>query len=87
LAREGSSLIGCQAFLWRSRYPYGPTCRDCQAGAQSSWTDAAWSNHPMWGGTEFTPSLSSGVKAPKAVGLALVEKVRVPRGDHVIHAC
>jgi hypothetical protein len=29
----------------------------------------------MWGGVEFTPSLSSGVKAPKAVDLALVEKV------------
>jgi hypothetical protein len=34
----------------------------------------------MWGGVEFTPSLSGGVKAPKAVGLALVEKVQVPRG-------
>jgi hypothetical protein len=27
------------------------------------------------------------MKAPKAVGLALVEKVRVPKRDHVIHAC
>jgi hypothetical protein len=27
------------------------------------------------------------VKAPKVVGLALMEKVRVPRGDHVVHAC
>jgi hypothetical protein len=34
----------------------------------------------MWGGAEFTPSLSGGVKSQKAVGLALVEKVRVPRG-------
>jgi hypothetical protein len=41
----------------------------------------------MWGGAEFTPSLSGGVKAPKAVGLALVEKVQVLRGDHVVHAC
>jgi hypothetical protein len=39
----------------------------------------------MWGGAEFTPYLSGGMKAPKEVGLALVEKVRVPRGDHVIH--
>jgi hypothetical protein len=41
----------------------------------------------MWGGAEFTPSLSDGVKAPKAVGLAVVEKVRDPTGDRVIHVC
>jgi hypothetical protein len=40
----------------------------------------------MWGSVEFTPSLSGGVKAHKAVGLAMVEKVRVPRGDRVVHA-
>jgi hypothetical protein len=34
----------------------------------------------MWDGVKFTPSLSNGVKAPKSVGLALVEKVRDPRG-------
>jgi hypothetical protein len=41
----------------------------------------------MWGGAEFTPSLSGGVKAPKAVGLAMVEKFRVHWGDRVVHAC
>jgi hypothetical protein len=41
----------------------------------------------MWGGAEFTPSLFGEVKAPKAVGLALVEKVQVPRGDRVTHVC
>jgi hypothetical protein len=41
----------------------------------------------MWGGVDFAQSLSGGVKAPKAVGLALVEKVRVHRGDRVAHAC
>jgi hypothetical protein len=30
----------------------------------------------MWDGAKFTTSLSDGVKAPKSVGLALVEKVR-----------
>jgi hypothetical protein len=34
----------------------------------------------MWAGAEFTPSLSSGVKAAKAVGVALMKKLRVPRG-------
>jgi hypothetical protein len=34
----------------------------------------------MWGSVEFTPSLSGGVKAHKAASLAMVEKVRVPRG-------
>jgi hypothetical protein len=34
----------------------------------------------MGGGAEFTPSLSGGVKAPKVVGLPLVEKVQVPKG-------
>jgi hypothetical protein len=41
----------------------------------------------MWGGAEFTPSLSSGVKAPKVVVLSLVEKVRDPKGDHLIDVC
>jgi hypothetical protein len=41
----------------------------------------------MWGGAEFTPSLSGGMKHPKEVGPALVEKVRVPKGDRVVHAC
>jgi hypothetical protein len=41
----------------------------------------------MWGGPEFTRSLSGGMKAPKVVGLALVENVRVPGGDCVIQAC
>jgi hypothetical protein len=86
LVGEGASFLGCQAFLWRSHCPYRSTCHDYQAGAQSPWTDVAWSNHPMWGSVEFTPSLSGGVKAHKAVGLAMVEKVRVPRGDRVVHA-
>jgi hypothetical protein len=34
----------------------------------------------MRGGPEFTRSLSGGMKAPKVVGLALVENVRVPGG-------
>jgi hypothetical protein len=42
---------------------------------------------PCGGGAKITPSLSGGVKAPKAVGLALVEKVRVLKGDRVTHAC
>jgi hypothetical protein len=29
----------------------------------------------MWGGAEFISSLFDGVKAPKVVGLALVEKI------------
>jgi hypothetical protein len=33
---------------------------------------------PMWGGAEFSPSLSEGMSVPKAVHPALVEKVRVP---------
>jgi hypothetical protein len=33
---------------------------------------------PCGGGAEFTPYLSSGVNAPMAVSLALVEKVQVP---------
>jgi hypothetical protein len=41
----------------------------------------------MGDGAEFTPSLSSGIKAPKVVGLALVEKVRVSKGDRAVHAC
>jgi hypothetical protein len=42
----------------------------------------------MWGGAEFTPSLSSGMKAPKAVGLALVEKsgVQEPFGHSTCDA-
>jgi hypothetical protein len=35
----------------------------------------------MWGSFEFTPSLSEGVYAPKAVRLVLMEKVWVLRGD------
>jgi hypothetical protein len=49
------------ALLWKGRCPYGPTHRDCQAGAQASWTDAVWPNHLMWGGAELGPSLSEGV--------------------------
>jgi hypothetical protein len=42
----------------------------------------------MWGGAEFTPSLSGGMKAPKAVGLALVEKsgVQEPSGHSTCDA-
>jgi hypothetical protein len=83
LAREGSSLFGCQAFLWRSQHPYGPTHRDCQAGAQSPWIDAAWSNHPRWDGVEFTLSLSRGEETIEVVHLALVEKVQVLVGRFV----
>jgi hypothetical protein len=61
LGRGGSSLLGRQALLWRSLYPCGPTHRDCQAGPRGFWTDAAWPNHPVWGGAEFRPSLSEGV--------------------------
>jgi hypothetical protein len=32
----------------------------------------------MWGGAEFSPSLSEGMLVPKVVGPSLVEKVRVP---------
>jgi hypothetical protein len=51
------------------------TLLDPHAATISPWTDAAWSNQPMWGTAKFTPSLPGGTKAPKAVGLALVEKV------------
>jgi hypothetical protein len=70
-----ASLVGCQPFLWRSRYPYGPTRRDCQIGAQSPWTEAAWSNQPMCDGVGFTLSLSGGEETPETDCLALVEKV------------
>jgi hypothetical protein len=42
---------------------------------------------PTCGGVGFIPSLSKGGEAPKAIYLALVEKVQVPRDDHVGHAC
>jgi hypothetical protein len=38
----------------------------------------------MWHGIRFTLSLSEGEKAPEAVRLALVEKVRVLRGRIVL---
>jgi hypothetical protein len=41
--------------------------------------DIAKPSHPIWGGAEFSPSLSEGMIVPKAVGPPLVEKVRVPR--------
>jgi hypothetical protein len=44
-----------------------------------SWTDVAKPSLPMWGGAEFSPSLSEGMSVPKAVGPPLVEKVRLPR--------
>jgi hypothetical protein len=41
----------------------------------------------MWGGVELRPSLSEGVKAPKVVRLALVEKVQFLRGGvSLMHA-
>jgi hypothetical protein len=42
---------------------------------------AAWFNHPMWSEAGFILPLSRGEEAPEAVYLALVEKVRVLRGD------
>jgi hypothetical protein len=77
LLQEGSSLLDCQAFLLWSHCSYGPTRRDYQDGAQSPWTNATWSNHPMWDGVGFTLSLSGCEETPEEVCLALVEKVRV----------
>jgi hypothetical protein len=54
-------LVGCQSFLWRSRFPVGPC--------------VAYFNLPTWGGVGFIPSLSEGGEAPEAIYLALVEKV------------
>jgi hypothetical protein len=34
----------------------------------------------MWDDAKFSPSLSEGTQAPKAIGLPPVEKVRVLRG-------
>jgi hypothetical protein len=85
--REGSSLLGRQAFLWRRRYPYGPTYCDCQAGVHGSWTEVAYSNHPMWDGVGFTLSLSTDEDIPEVVHLDWVEKDRVLGGGRVGHAC
>jgi hypothetical protein len=41
--------------------------------------DVAKPSHPMWGGAEFSASLSGGMSVPKVVGPSLVEKVQVPR--------
>jgi hypothetical protein len=46
-----------------------------------------WFSHPMWSEAGFILPLSGGEEAPEVVYLALVEKVRVLRGDHVGHAC
>jgi hypothetical protein len=61
--QKGSSLLDCQAFIWRSRFPVGPY--------------VVWFNLPTWGGVGFIPSLSEGEEAPEAVYPALVEKVLV----------
>jgi hypothetical protein len=42
-----------------------------------------WFNHSTWGGARFVSPLSTGKEAPKAVYLALVEKVRVPRDGRI----
>jgi hypothetical protein len=84
LVPEGSSLLGCQAFLWRSRCPYGPTRHNCQARAQSPWTDTAWSNFPTWHGVGFKLSLSGDEETFEAVHLALVDKVRILGGRIVL---
>jgi hypothetical protein len=73
LVREGSSLLGCQAFLWESRCPYGPTVATVGLGP------GALGPTP--------PGLITPCGTMSSLHYPLAEKVRFLRRDCVIYVC